>query len=156
MRNRSDPAIAAEQIALKETFERAGRDGLVATIAQRIADRRLENGAYLLVDASLVPVGGNLTAWPSGLEGAQGWATVVQKRTPGATDRLMLRAAFETLADGSHLLVGRNIDDLGTFVRAILIVVAEVPAFSVTRRTVGRIEAINTTSRAIMQSGLGQ
>jgi hypothetical protein len=34
VRNRSDPAIAAEQIALKETFERAGRDGLVATISQ--------------------------------------------------------------------------------------------------------------------------
>jgi len=119
VRNRSDPAIAAEQIALKETFDRAGRDGLVATISQRIADRRLENGVYLLVDASLVPVGGNLTAWPPGLEGAQGWATVVQRRTPGATDRSMLRAAFETLADGSHLLVGRNIDDLDTFVRAI-------------------------------------
>jgi signal transduction histidine kinase len=161
VRNRSDPAIAAEQIALKETFERAGRDGLVATISQRIADHRLENGVYLLVDASLVPVGGNLTAWPPGLEGAQGWATVVQKPT-----RSMLRAAFETLADGSHVLVGRNIDDLDTFVRAIraalagtiglLIVVAGVAAFSVTRRTVGRIEAINTTSRAIMQSGLGQ
>ena len=70
VRNRSDPAIAAEQIALKETFERAGRDGLVATISQRIADRRLENGVYLLVDASLVPLGGNLTAWPPGLEGS--------------------------------------------------------------------------------------
>ena len=166
VRNRSDPAIAAEQIALKEAFDRAGRDGLVATISQRIADRRLENGVYLLVDASLVPVGGNLTAWPPGLEGVKGWATVVQKRTPGATDRSMLRAAFETLADGSQLLVGRNIDDLDTFVRAIraalagtiglLIVVAGVAAFSVTRRTVGRIESINTTSRAIMQSGLGQ
>ena len=166
VRNRSDPAIAAEQIALKETFDRAGRDGLVATISQRIADRRLENGVYLLVDASLIPVGGNLTAWPPGLEGAQGWATMVQKRTPGATDRSMLRATFERLADGSHLLVGRNIDDFDTFVRAVraamagtiglLIVVAGVAAFSVTRRTVGRIEAINTTSRAIMQSGLGQ
>ena len=72
VRNRSDPAIAAEQIALKEAFDRAGRDGLVATISQSIADRRLENGVYLLVDASLVPVGGNLTAWPPGLEGAQG------------------------------------------------------------------------------------
>src|SRR5262249_32161573 len=71
--NRSDPAIAAEQIALKETFERVGRDGLVAAISQRIAYGRLESGVYLLVDASLVPIGGNLTAWPPGLEGAQGW-----------------------------------------------------------------------------------
>jgi signal transduction histidine kinase len=166
VQNRSDPAIAAEQTALEETFERAGRDGLVATISQRIADRRLEKGVYLLVDASLVPVSGNLTAWPPGLEGVQGWATVVQKRAPGATDRSVLRAAFATLADGSHLLVGRSIDDLKAFVRAVraalagtiglLIVVAAVAAFSVTRRTVGWIEAINTTSRAIMQIGLGQ
>ena len=166
MQNRSDPAIAAEQTALEETFERAGRDGLVAAISQRIADRRLEKGVYLLVDASLFPVSGNLSAWPPGLEGVQGWTTVVQKRTPGATDRSGLRAAFATLADGSHLLVGRNIDDLETFVRAVrvalagtiglLIVVAAVAAFSVTRRTVGRIEAINMTSLAIMQSGLGQ
>ena len=41
---------------------------------------------------------------------------MVQKRTPDAADRSMLRAAFETLAD---FLVGRNIDDLDTFVRAI-------------------------------------
>jgi signal transduction histidine kinase len=166
VRNRSDPAIAAEQITLKEAFERGGRDGLVATISKRIGDHRLESGVYLLVDASLVPVAGNLTAWPPGLEGAQGWATVASKRTPGAADGSLLRAAFGTLADGSHLLVGRNIDDLDTFVRAIraalagtiglLIVLAGVAAFSVTRRTVGRIEAINTTSRAIMQSGLGQ
>jgi hypothetical protein len=78
-RNRSDPAIVAEQLTLKETFERVGRDGLVATISQRIAYARLESGVYLLVDASLVPIGGNLTAWPPRLEGARGWATVVQK-----------------------------------------------------------------------------
>jgi len=166
VRNRSDPPIAAEQIALKKTFERGGRDGLVATISQRIADGGLESGVYLLVDASLVPIAGNLTAWPPDLEGTRGWATVVQKRTSGATNRSLLRAAFETLADGSHLLVGRNIDDLDPFVRQIrgalggtiglLIVVAGVAAFSVTRRTVGRIEAINRTSRAIMQIGLGQ
>jgi hypothetical protein len=77
----------------------------------------------------------------------------------------MLRATFERLSDGSHLLVGRNINDFDAFVRAmraalagtigLLIVVAGVAAFSVTRRTVGRIEAINTTSRAIMQNALG-
>jgi signal transduction histidine kinase len=166
VRSRSDLAIAAEQIALKESFERGGSDGLLAAIAQRIADHRLESGVYLLVDASLAPIGGNLPAWPPGLDGAHGWATVVQKRTPGAPERSLLRAAFETLADGSHLLVGRNIDDLDPFVREIraalggtiglLIVVAGVAAFSVTRRTVGRIEAINATSRVIMQSGLGQ
>jgi signal transduction histidine kinase len=70
------------------------------------------------------------------------------------------------LPDGAHLLVGRNIADLDAFVRrinialgagiALIFVLAGVASLSVTRRTVGRIEAINATSRAIMQSGLGQ
>jgi signal transduction histidine kinase len=159
--SRSDRAIAAEQIILKEASERSGRDGLVATIAQRLADGRLESGVYLLVDPSLVPVGGNLKSWPSALQGANGWASVA-----AAIDRPLLRVAFTTLPDGSHLLVGRNIYDLDTFVGAIrkallatigfVIVLAGVAAFLITRRTVGRIEAINNTSRAIMQSGLGQ
>jgi signal transduction histidine kinase len=38
----------------------------------------------------------------------------------------------------------------------LIFVLAGVASVSVTRRTVGRIESINATSRAIMQSGLGQ
>jgi signal transduction histidine kinase len=78
----------------------------------------------------------------------------------------MLRSTFATLPDGSHLLVGKDIDDLDEFAAKIkaavamcivlILVLAGVASVSVTRRTVGRIEAINATSRAIMQSGLGQ
>jgi signal transduction histidine kinase len=78
----------------------------------------------------------------------------------------VLRAFAETLADGSHLLIGTTIGDLDEFTRNIatalvcggllLLVIAGVASVSVTRRTVGRIESINTTSRAIMQSGLGE
>jgi signal transduction histidine kinase len=163
---RSDRAIAAEQIILKEAYERSGRDGLLTTISQRIADGRLESGVYLFVDASLVPIGGNLKFWPPALKDAKGWASIAQKLTPDAVDRPLLRVAFDTLPDGSHLLVGRNIYDLDTFVDTIrralvatigfLVVLAGVAAFLITRRTVGRIDAINRTSRAIMQSGLGQ
>jgi signal transduction histidine kinase len=38
----------------------------------------------------------------------------------------------------------------------LIFVIAGVSAVTITRRTVGRIEAINATSRAIMQSGLGK
>jgi hypothetical protein len=115
----SDRAIAAEQIILNEAYERSGRDGLVATIAQRMADGRLESGVYLLVDPSLVPVRGNLKSWPPALQGANGWVSVAQKLRPEAIDRALLRLTFTTLPDGSHLLVGRNIYDLDTFVCAI-------------------------------------
>jgi signal transduction histidine kinase len=64
------------------------------------------------------------------------------------------------------LLVGKEIDDLDEFVNKIktgllwgvllIFVLAGLATASVTRRTVGRIEAINATSRVIMQSGLGK
>ena len=77
-----------------------------------------------------------------------------------------MHAAFETLPDGSHLLVGRNIGDFAQFARkiylalaavlALIFVLAAVAGITATRRTVGRIESINATTRAIMQSGLGR
>jgi len=64
------------------------------------------------------------------------------------------------------LLVGKEIADLDEFVAKInmalalaillVFVMAAVAGVSVTRRTVGRIETVNKTSRAIMQSDLSQ
>jgi signal transduction histidine kinase len=80
--------------------------------------------------------------------------------------RPQVRAAFATLPDGSHVLVGKDIDDLDEFARMITVALAlgillvfalaGLASTLVTRRTVGRIEAINATSRAIMQGGLGR
>ena len=167
VRGRSDHAIAAEHVILRQAYDRAGRDGLIATIRQRIADERFEGGFYLLTDASLAPIAGNLKAWPSVLKGSDGWGDFnAPEWKPEAADRPLLRAAFETLPDGYHLLVGKDIDDLNEFAGKIEIALALSALFTfvlgavtsvfVTRRTVGRIEAINATSRAIMQSGLGQ
>jgi signal transduction histidine kinase len=59
-----------------------------------------------------------------------------------------------------------KVDDLGAFVRdvdtalalgiVLIFVLAGAASVTVTRRTVGRIEAINATSREIMQRGLGR
>jgi len=90
----------------------------------------------------------------------------VESASALADDRALIRAAFSTLPDGSHLLVGREVTDLTHFVRKIYVALALVlilifvlaagAAVTVTRRTVGRIEPVNATSRAIMQSGLGE
>jgi signal transduction histidine kinase len=165
--SRSDQAIAAEGAVLQQAYADAGRAGLIAAIARHIGDDRFEGGIYLLVDSSSHPLAGNLEAWPTALAGAQGFANFsVPEWKPEATRRPLLRARFETLSDGDRLLVGRDIDDLHGFVQKInaalaltislILVLAGVASVSVTRRTVGRIEAINATSRAIMRSGLGQ
>ncbi|MBO0751142.1 MAG: HAMP domain-containing histidine kinase [Bradyrhizobiaceae bacterium] len=167
LRSRSDHAIAAERAFLRHAYDDAGRQGLIKAIGQRVAEQRLEGGLYLLADGALAPVAGNLTAWPSALKGAQGWGNFdAPEWKPDATERPLLRAVFETLPDGSHLLVGKDIDDLDEFAGQIMtaltlsvlftFVLAGFSSIFVTRRTVARIEAINATSRAIMHSGLGQ
>jgi signal transduction histidine kinase len=167
VRSRSDRAIADEYATLQRAYDSAGRDGLIAAIEQLIADRRFEGGFYLVTDPSFVRVAGNLEVWPSSPKAPQGWTTFsTPVSKPGAADRPLLRANFVTLPDGYHLLVGKDIADLGEFAAKIntalvlgvllIFVLAGVASLYVTRRTVGRIESINATSRSIMQSGLGK
>jgi signal transduction histidine kinase len=162
--SRSDHAIAADHAALRKAYAEAGRDGLIAAIGQRIAEAR---GLYLLADPSLARRAGNLARWPAALTGSQGWGDFTARDLkPDAANETLLRATYETLPDGDHLLVGRDIDDLADFARKIdvalagglllIFVLAGVASIAVTRRTVGRIETINATSRAIMQSGLDE
>jgi signal transduction histidine kinase len=167
VRGRSDHAISAERFLLIQAYDRAGRDGVAALIEQRMAQRGLEDGVYLLTDPSFAVVAGNLEGWPATLRAGSGWADF---RAPewkrDAPDRPMLRASYYTLPDDSHLLVGRDIDDLDEFAEtintalawgaALMFVFAGIAGTFVTRRTVGRIEAINATSREIMHSGLGR
>ena len=55
VRSRADHAIAAELALLEAAYDGAGRTGLTAAIAQRIAGKQLEGGVYLLADASFAP-----------------------------------------------------------------------------------------------------
>jgi signal transduction histidine kinase len=167
LRSRSDRAVTAERVILQKAYDGAGRGGLITAIEQRIADRRFDGGVYLLAEPSFVPVAGNLETWPAELNGASGWGDFSARvGKPDAAAPPLLRATYDTLPDGYHLLVGKDVDDLDAFAGRIkwaliwsillIFVLAGVASFSVTRRTVGRIEAINATSRTIMQSGLGQ
>jgi signal transduction histidine kinase len=161
VRARSDHAIATELVSLQEAYTRAGRDGLITIVAQLIADQRLEGTVYLLADPSFTPLVGNLENWPPAMKSSSGWSSF-----RAGEGRPQMRAAFETLPDGSHVLVGKDIDDLDEFARMITVAlalgillvfaIAGLASTLVTRRTVGRIDAINATSRAIMQSGLGR
>jgi signal transduction histidine kinase len=163
--NQSDRAIDADHAILIAAYQHGGRDELIATIGKLAAGQRLEDSIYLLTDASFGPLAGNLKTWPAALSGGAGRSDFdAMQSNPGAADQSSLRARFETLADGSHLLVGRNVGDFAQFARKIylalasvavlIFVLAAVAGITVTRRTVGRIESINATSRAIMQSGL--
>jgi len=166
--SRSDSVIEAEQAMLRHAYDVSGRDALIQAIDDREGAARLKGGIYLLASKSFVPVAGNLKKWPSALNDAKKWVefkSTAVAPSAGASQSLF-RAKSETLPDGFHLLVGRDISDLGRFADQIyaalavtillIFVLAAVASVSVTRRTVGRIESINTTSRSIMESGLGR
>ena len=167
VRARSDRANMTEYLILQGAYARSGREGLIALIERRIADRSFADNVYLLADPSLAVLGGNLKAWPSTVTAASGWAEFrAAQPSPDATRRPLLRAMLETFPGGDRLLVGRDISEFDSFTEQIkaavissgvlIFVLAAVASILVTRRTVGRIEEINATSRAIMQSGLDQ
>jgi signal transduction histidine kinase len=103
--------------------------------------------------------------WPPAATAPAGWA---EFRAPGTSPEgsgsPLVRGMTYTFPSGDRLLVGRDISDLDSFtgqiekavisVVSLIVVLAGVCSILVTRRTVGRIEQINATSRAIMASGL--
>jgi len=165
VRSRSDRAILSEFSSLQAAYDRSGRDGVVALIRQRTADGSFADSVYLLTDSSVAFLAGNLAsdALPAGA--AQGWqefrAMISASR---AGSRPLVRAMVERLSNGDRLLVGRDISELDNFTDqirlalslglALIFVLAGVASILVTRRTVGRIEEINATSRDIMESSL--
>jgi signal transduction histidine kinase len=164
VRGRSDLAIKSEYSDLSSAYDRIGRDGLAALIKQRIADGNWADHVYLLVDPSSAVLAGNLRAWPSTITADEGWTEFRVPPSSAGMDRPLIRAMLERLPNGDRLLVGKDIGDLGSFTRQIKMAVffsvvlmfslAGVASVLITRRTVGRIESINATSRAIMLSGL--
>ena len=164
VRGRSDRAIVSEGSDLLSAYQRSGRDGLAALIRQRIADGNLADNVYLLVDPSLAALAGNLQAWPSTITTDEGWTEFRVPSSSAGTNQPLIHALRAKLANGDRLLVGRDIGDLDSFTRQIRMAVfvsvglmfslAGVASVLITRRTVGRIESINATSRAIMLSGL--
>jgi len=129
VRGRSDRAIMTEVSSLRAAYERSGRDGLIALIGQRIADKSFADNVYMLADPSLVPLGGNLKAWPSTVTASSGWAEFrAGEVLPNTTNPPLLRAMIETFPGSDRLLVGRDISELDNFTDQIKTAVISVGA----------------------------
>jgi signal transduction histidine kinase len=162
VRSRSDRAIIAEYMDLRDVYERSGREGLIGLIRQRTSDKAFAGHIYILADPSSAILAADLGEWPPAATAPSGWT---EFRASGASGGgPLMRGLINTFASGDRLLVGQDISDLDRFAGQIKIAVisgvslifllAGVASVLVTRRTVGRIEQINATSRAIMASGL--
>lgn len=160
-----DRDIAAEREFLTKTDAKAGENGLIGAINRRTADPFFADWVYLLTDASFSKLAGNLQHWPAALSGDRGRSDFTPSDArPQPAGQPMLRAVYEKLPIGDRLLVGRRVDDLGHFRRsigiglacaaALFLLLASAAGISTSRRSVARIEAINATSRQIINSGL--
>ncbi len=167
VRSRSDRAILTEVASLKGAYERGGREGLVALIDAHLADKSFADHVYLLADPHQRVLAGNLRQWPQASTSSSGWIEFRGARTaPASGGQPLLRAVVQTFPNGDRLLAGLDIGDLDNFTgsiklavvsgAALIFALAAMASVLVTRRTVGRIEQINATSRAIMASGLDQ
>jgi signal transduction histidine kinase len=155
-----DRSIMEDRAELISKFRSGGPESLKSALLRWTSGLEDDQKAYLYVDPSFRPLIGNLAQWPADLQvtDEQSRAIIIDVRAASA------RVAAVTLADGSHLLVGRTTDALRVFKRnmaialimalAFVCLLAAMASVSITRRTVGRIETINTTSRAIMDRGL--
>ncbi len=156
-----DHAIAVDFRALEDAYARSGRDGVAKVIAQHAADHGFDDAVYLLADPKFIPLAGNLNYWPSQAKRAVGQGDLMLGK-----EQSLARVAFRLLPSGDRLLVGRKFRQLKIFEErldaifavsiALVLLLAATASVLVTQRTVGRIEAINSTSHAIMQSGLGR
>jgi len=157
--------INEEILGLTEQYENRGLDGLTEAIGERGSLDVNRDAVYLLTDRDFRPLTGNLAHWPANPVDEKGW---IRFQLP-ANDRSgepMARARTFLLPGGQHLLVGHEINDIEATRRLILdalgwgilvtLVSALVIGLMMSARVLRRIEAINQTSREIMQGDLSQ
>ncbi len=164
MARQTDEAIEAEIRGLAEQYSQFGTIGLVRALNRRTSQARASRGLYLLTDANLRPLAGNLSAWPREKPEPDGWLTFKLEYADqrGAVD--FGRARIFELTGGLRLLVGRDIrerleidarfrESIGWGI-ALALVLSIAGGVLVSRPMLRRIDAINQTSGEIMAGAL--
>lgn len=166
----SDATIGAEVEGLAEQYRQRGTRGLVQVIEARIERDPSSPSLYLFADARFRRLAGNLSGWPNVAprtdEAGAGWVDFQLEDRVRGGEVHRARARVFTLSGGYRLLVGRDMYEIdrlrASFVRAATWGVVLVGALALiggilmSRGFLRRIEAINETSRQIMDGDLGR
>ena len=161
----TDATIAAEITGLAEEYRQNGLRGLSRLVRERGRGQRFS--LYLLTRRDRTPLAGNLDAWPRVPSAPGDWLEFDYARRVGAeVETREARARHFQLRGGFHLLVGRDIQqrrEIESLVRdslvwavAITVVLGLIGGVVTSRGVLGRIQAINRTSREIMAGDLGR
>jgi len=166
MANQTDATIRAEITGLAEQYRERGLNGLVETISERLERDPDSSSVYLFASSRLLPLAGNLSAWPDVSPTDDGWLNF-EFKDPRASGRIFqARARPFILQGGLRLLVGRDTRELKAtqqlITRALLwglaitLALALLGGVIMSRGMLRRIELINQTSRNIMAGDLSQ
>ena len=160
-----DETIRADINGLSERYEREGSAGVAAIIAERI--RRDPGGrtVYLLTDPLRQPLVGNISAWPRVAPDQDGWVVFdLTERDITDDSTYLARARSFLLSDGLNLLVGREVRELEktrvTVINSMVwgigmtLALALAGGIAMSRSTARKVEAINQTSKNIMEGDL--
>jgi signal transduction histidine kinase len=150
-------AIGVEADQLMDQYESGGLRRLGLALAER---SRTPSGAiYLLTDSIGEPLIGNIKQLPPSLNLKTGFAETRYQGAGGAGSRRAI-ARLYALPNGFRLLVGHDLADRArigaAMVRALALslvlfaALAALGAFFVARRVLHRIDAMNSSARALM------
>ena len=109
-------AMRADAQGLSEQWAAGGSSALRSTIEDRLAVNVDDDAIYLLADPALRPLAGNLATWPTAVTETD---VVYELMVSRAGISSMARVQRFDLPDGSHLLIGRDVETR-TPLRALL------------------------------------
>src|SRR5690606_13708166 len=110
LERQTNAVIEAEIVGLLEQAERRGLVGLVDVINERVRADTENRYAYLLVDAGLRPIAGNVGYWPRECDRSGNWYDFLKADPGGALTPV--RAHVLGVGPGFRLMVGRDIREL--------------------------------------------
>ena len=157
-----DAAIGADAQQIKAELRDFGAPAAARAIGERIAPDAGGQLVYLLADAGLKPLAGNLPAWPAAA-GKPGWYWLELSRGGGVR---AVRALAIALPGGRRLLVGRDAQDRAEL-RALIVDALGWTAASglllaigggllLRRAVLRRVELINAAAAAIVGGDLSR
>lgn len=166
MAAQTDETLNAEITGLEEQYRQRGLPGLRQIIIERSS--RSESSLYLLANADFSRIAGNLLAWPEDAEREpNGYMNFTYDRqVADGIEKRLVRARQFRLPGNFYLLVGRDVvdrrgvEDLITdallWAGALTLALGLLGGFVISRNMMRRIEAINRTSRDIIEGDLSR
>lgn len=164
LERQTNAVIQAEVEGFQEQYRQRGLLGLVETIDSRARSDAAGRSVYLLVDANLRPITGNMDRWPPEFDQPGTYVDFQLERPNG--ESVPVRALLLRVGGSFRLLVGRDIRELQRFNE--LFRQAAIWSLSLTmglalaggillgRSAERRIAQLNRTTRQIIAGNLSQ